>query len=117
MQSELARINGWKDIFNALPSILVAIQYGALADRAGRKPCLLLSILGVLLNEVWTRVVCMLPYSHSCRASKDAKSSGELLPLQLGWLSGFFYLLGGGDMVISSIVCVMFADVFSEDHR
>ena len=74
-------------------------------------------IFGVLLSEAWTRLVCMLPYSHSCRVSKDAKSSGWLLPLQLVWLSGFSRLLGGGDMVISSIVCVMIADVFSEDHR
>lgn len=58
VQNELARINGWKDTFDALPSILVAIPYGALADPTGRKPCLLLPIPGVLLIDIWTRLIC-----------------------------------------------------------
>lgn len=52
VQSELAQINGWKDTFDAVPSILVAVPYGARADRIGRKPCLLLSIAGVLMGEI-----------------------------------------------------------------
>lgn len=35
VQSEFARITGWKDTFDALPSILVAVPYGTLADRIG----------------------------------------------------------------------------------
>lgn len=58
VQSELAHIGGWKDTFDALPSILVAVPYGALEDRICRKPCLLLSIVGVILSE--TRLACML---------------------------------------------------------
>lgn len=58
IQSELAFINGWNDTFIALPSIFVAVPFGLLADRIGRKPCVLLGFLGVVLGDIWTRLVC-----------------------------------------------------------
>lgn len=45
VQSEVAIINGWRDPLDVLPSILVAISWGAVADRVGRKLVLLLAIL------------------------------------------------------------------------
>jgi hypothetical protein len=33
------------------------------------------------------------------------------------WLSSLFKIIGGGDPVIAAIVCVIIADVFSEDER
>lgn len=41
--------------------MLLAIPHGALADRIGRKPVLLLAVLGCFLNDAWTRVVCTIP--------------------------------------------------------
>lgn len=38
--------------------IVLAIPYGALADHIGRKPVLLLGMLGCILSEVWIRLVC-----------------------------------------------------------
>ena len=82
VQSELALVNGWKDTFDMIPSMLVAmfktfpvrldgtdlvynspgillaVPYGVLADRWGRKPVILLGIVGTVLGEIWLRVVC-----------------------------------------------------------
>ncbi|KAF4215558.1 hypothetical protein CNMCM8980_010606 [Aspergillus fumigatiaffinis] len=102
VQSELAAVNGWKDTFDALPGILLSIPYGVLADRIGRKPCLLLGLLGVILGEIWARIVCFW---------------SQILPLRLVWLAGAFRLLGGGDLVVSSLICVIVADVFGEQDR
>ncbi|KAJ5720497.1 MFS general substrate transporter [Penicillium malachiteum] len=46
VQSELALVNGWKDTSDVLAGILLSVPYGVLADRWGRKPVLLLGILG-----------------------------------------------------------------------
>ncbi|GAD93456.1 hypothetical protein PVAR5_2066 [Paecilomyces variotii No. 5] len=102
VQSELARINGWKTTSEALPSILLSVAYGTLADRIGRKPCLQLCTLGMLLSEVWTRVVCIW---------------SDTLPLRLVWVSGLLRAIGGGEPVIDSIMCVMVMDVFEEHNR
>jgi len=37
--------------------------------------------------------------------------------VRLAWLPGLFRLQGGGDLVVSSVVCVMVADVFPKDDR
>lgn len=51
-----------------LLAILMAIPYGALADKIGRKKILLLAIIGILLDECWIRLVCMFT-SESLRRS------------------------------------------------
>lgn len=38
--------------------MLLAVPYGALADRVGRKKVLLLAITGCFLNDAWVRLVC-----------------------------------------------------------
>jgi hypothetical protein len=78
VQSELALINGWTDTFQTIPGkapveslriltrithrfpigLLLALPHGALADRIGRKPILLLGMTGCILGECWTRIVC-----------------------------------------------------------
>jgi MFS family permease len=56
--SEVALINGWKDTFDQLPGIVFALPWGIAADRVGRKPVLLLGVLGCLLGELWMKSVC-----------------------------------------------------------
>lgn len=58
VQSELAFLNAWKDTFDQLPGIFLAIFYGYMADRIGRKPVLLLSLTGLALEEVSIRLIC-----------------------------------------------------------
>ncbi|KAI9829497.1 MAG: hypothetical protein M1819_006317 [Sarea resinae] len=79
IQGELALVNGWLDTFITLPSqskllpeyprvrpiddrgrstgILLAIPYGVLADRIGRKPVLILAIVGYIVTGVLIRVI------------------------------------------------------------
>ncbi|KAL4861124.1 hypothetical protein BDV12DRAFT_191282 [Aspergillus spectabilis] len=54
------------------------------------------------LPEFWTRIVCFWP---------------QTLSLRLVWLSGAFRVLGGGDMVTSSLVCVIVADSFANEDQ
>lgn len=102
VQSELALVSGWLDTFNTLPSVLLSIPYGVLADHWGRKPVILIGMFGFLLGDAWTRVVCFWP---------------NIFSLRLVWLSGLGRAIGGGDQVLSCIALVMLADVVSEDER
>ncbi|KAJ5167488.1 uncharacterized protein N7482_006269 [Penicillium canariense] len=102
VQGELALVLGYKDMFEVLPGILLSLPYGVLADHWGRKPVVYLGMAGMLLGEVWVRLVALW---------------ANVLPLRLVWLTGLFRVIGGGDKVIVSIVLVMVADIFSEEER
>lgn len=102
VQSEVAFINGWKESFDTLPSILVAVPWGAVADRIGRKFVLLLAILGCFLNDAWLRLVFWFPH---------------VFPLRTVWLGGLWQLVGGGAVTMSSVTWVLVADACPSDQR
>ncbi|KAJ5746959.1 uncharacterized protein N7511_008655 [Penicillium nucicola] len=102
VQGELAIITGYKDTFDTIPSIVLSLPYGILADHWGRRPVLYLSMLGIILSEVWIRIVCLW---------------STVIPLRMVWLSSVFRIIGGGDSVLTAIALVIVADVFSEDER
>jgi len=61
IQAEVAFINGWKDVSETLPGILLAVFYGVLADRLrrnGRKKVLLMAVAGLVMSDLWVRIVC-----------------------------------------------------------
>ncbi|PYH87449.1 MFS general substrate transporter [Aspergillus ellipticus CBS 707.79] len=89
------------DLLMSTLGILLSVPFGVLADHWGRKPVLLLGVLGVLLGETWVRVLCLFP---------------TVFPLRLVWLSGMWRLIGGGDIGLSSTALVMVADRFPEDE-
>ncbi|EMD87920.1 hypothetical protein COCC4DRAFT_173223 [Bipolaris maydis ATCC 48331] len=101
VQQKLAMIFGWQDTFDAIPSILLAIPFGTMADRVGRKWIFAASLLGCELSSAWVLLIC---YFKS-------------LPLQLTWLSSAFYLIGGGPIVAAAVAMTMISDIVPPDKR
>jgi MFS family permease len=102
VQGELALINGWKDTVDQVPGIALALPYGFLADRVGRKPVLLLSLAGLLLEEIAVRVIAW---------------SYVVIPLRTVWAVPIFQLLGGGPQVANSMAYAMVSDLYPADKR
>lgn len=87
VQEEIALLDGWQTLFDNVPGmygtqkktekmgfwpicaadeirslvgLLMAVPYGVLAERWGRKPVLFLIILGLSLGRAWSLFVCKL---------------------------------------------------------
>ncbi|EAW14302.1 putative MFS transporter [Aspergillus clavatus NRRL 1] len=102
VQTELAAVKGYMEFFDGILSALLAIPYGLLADRIGRKPILCLSIPAFALNSLIMFAVMW--YS-------------EIFPLRAVWASCLAWLLGGGPVVASALIWTMMSDVTAEDER
>lgn len=94
VQGKLALYRGWGYTLDCLPTILLALPYGSLSDRWGRKPIAILSIIGITLGMVWYEVVFYFP-----------------LPMWTFTLSFVFNFIGGGSAVGMSMIYTMLADV------
>lgn len=64
VQQKLAMIFGWQDTFDAIPSILLAIPFGTMADRVGRKWIFAASLLGCELSSAWVLLICKPPRGY-----------------------------------------------------
>lgn len=104
VQGELAIVNGWKDTFDQVPGILLALPYGLAADRIGRKPIILLALAGLLLEETAMRLIFW-------------ASSMDLIPVRAVWATPVMQLIGGGPQIATSMVYAMLTDVFPIQHR
>lgn len=102
IQSEVATIKGVMEFFDGVTSVLLAIPYGLLADRIGRKPTIMLSIPGFILNMV----ICFVVLWWS-----------DIFPLRAIWFSALSWLFGGGLVVAAALVWTMMADVTTEKQR
>ncbi len=58
VQQKMAMIFGWQDMFDAIPSIFLAIPFGVLADKVGRKWIFTASLMGLQLNSAWVLGIC-----------------------------------------------------------
>ncbi|KAJ5088497.1 hypothetical protein N7456_012113 [Penicillium angulare] len=101
VQGELALVLGYKEGLDVLPTMFLSIPYGVLSDHWGRKSVICLGITGLILSELWTRLVCLW---------------SSVLPLRLVWLSSIWKIIGGGDQVLIATACVTVADIFPEEE-
>lgn len=58
VQQRLASIFGWQEMFNALPGLLLAVPFGTLADRVGRKWIFAAGLVGIMLSYAWILLIC-----------------------------------------------------------
>lgn len=102
MQGELALINGWKDTFDQLPGILLALPYGFAADRIGRKPILALSLIGLILEKTAMRLIFLF---------------NSVLPLRIIWATPAFQIIGGGPQIATAMAYAMVTDIVASNQR
>lgn len=57
VQSELAMLRGWQQLFDGIPNLLLALPFGWVADRYGRKPLVVAGMLAFVLRAGWIQVV------------------------------------------------------------
>ncbi|KAL9042129.1 MAG: hypothetical protein Q9180_000820 [Flavoplaca navasiana] len=102
VQNELSTLTGWKFGLDAIPGLLLAIYYGSVAGKYGRKPVLLLFSTGMLLSLGWIVLICWL----------DGR-----VPIRLIWLSSLFICIGGGQRVAKAMLFTIVSDAVDASHR
>lgn len=102
VQAELATVNQMLSTFNRLPGLFAATPFGIIADRYGRRPVFVLTILGALLQDVVSKTILWRP---------------DVFAPRLIWLSSLATFVGGGDAVASSMVFLVVADVAPPHQR
>ncbi|KAF4164615.1 hypothetical protein CNMCM6936_008899 [Aspergillus lentulus] len=102
VQGELALVNGWKETLDTLPGIFLALPFGLVADQAGRKRVLMLSLIGLTIEEVMVRIIAW--YS-------------AFIPLRTVWFMSLFQICGGGSQIAISMIFTMITDVFPVAKR
>ncbi|KAF3938114.1 hypothetical protein ABW19_dt0207956 [Dactylella cylindrospora] len=103
VQRELALIMGMEPVFDAIPSILVTIPLGMIADnpKVGRKPVITFSIAGTILQVIWIIIVTWF---------------SDIFPLRAVWF-GSICLIGGGSSLINAILYTMIIDITEPVER
>ncbi|PYH49136.1 MFS general substrate transporter [Aspergillus saccharolyticus JOP 1030-1] len=102
VQQDLAAVKGYMEFFDGTLSAILAIPYGLMADRFGRKSTICLSIPGFALNCLMQLAVMWFP---------------DTFPLRTVWASSLAWLLGGGPVVAFAIIWTMMSDVSTEEER
>lgn len=57
VQADLASLRGWQVFFDGIPSLALAMPFGWIADRYGRKPLVLLGLFSLTSRAAWVAFV------------------------------------------------------------
>jgi hypothetical protein len=102
IQSSLARMRGFINMLEAIPGLVLALPYGILADKKGKRLVAGLCLLGYLLKDSWTFISLFFYKSFPTRATYAA-------PLMVA--------IGGGSAVMSSILFAIVAESAAGEKR
>lgn len=102
VQKELNVIFSVIPVLEAIPSLVTIVPYGLLADRIGRKPVIILSLVGLLLNACWDIIVMWF---------------WKTIPLRAIWADVVFTFIGGGDSVTLMVFYATISDITTEENR
>ena len=91
IQQEVSILKGWLEFFDSIPTLILTIPFGVLADSRGRKKLLRLSITLLWVQQVWIAVVT---------------ACADTVPLRAIWFESFFSIFAGGQYVAEMLVVV-----------
>jgi len=100
IQDAVNELFGWQTFFDGIPGLLLAMYYGSLADTKGRRPILIMSLLGQVLAAAYILFICWIEAN-----------------IRLIWLSSIFTLSGGGNTVFTAASMMILADVTPDVSR
>ncbi|XWW92147.1 hypothetical protein V2A60_000069 [Cordyceps javanica] len=100
VQDAVAQLFGWQTFFDGIPGLVLAMYFGVLADKHGRRGVLFLSMLGQTIGLMWVLFISWTEW-----------------PLKLMWLSSLCLMIGGGATVTSAVGMMILTDSTSEDKR
>ncbi|KAK9784882.1 putative Major facilitator superfamily transporter [Seiridium cardinale] len=102
IQSRLSTMFAVNSFIEAAIGCLVAMPWGFVADRIGRRPVFTLTLLGMAASGVWQMAVGWFT---------------NILPIQLYWLGPLGLLIGGGNAVLNSTLSSIMSDILPEPDR
>ncbi|POS71768.1 hypothetical protein DHEL01_v209838 [Diaporthe helianthi] len=100
VQDIVNELFGWQLFFDGIPGLVMAMYYGAMADGKGRRPVLMLSLVGQALGAAWILLICW-----------------SRIDPRWTWLSSAFYFIGGGGTVFNAAAMMILTDASLESFR
>ncbi|OQE02299.1 hypothetical protein PENSOL_c002G05666 [Penicillium solitum] len=102
IQSKLAYLNGCLPLVEAVVGLIVAFPFGVLADRIGRKPIIVLSMIGTSLTLAWELAIIALP---------------SIVPVQFILAGPLFAVIGGENTVLIANLYSIVSDLMVQSDR